>query len=124
MNPHALSLAVELAAAKQQGSPLGLLILLVPMGAILWLTIVPQRRQRQRQTELMGKLAVGEEVLTSGGLIGTITFIEDDVIHLEVDSDIVVRVAKGAITRTTSEPPPEARGARRTRGGGDAGNES
>lgn len=120
MNLHVTSLAVQLAAdSKQQGSPLGLLVLLLPMGAILWLTIVPQRRQRQRQAELMSKIAIGEEVVTTGGIIGTISFIEDDVVHLEVDTDVAIRVAKGAISRTTSEPPPEARGARRGRPVGD-----
>lgn len=114
MTPNLLSLV--LAQSDNQGSPLGLLILLVPMGAILWLTIVPQRKQRQRQAELMSKLAVGEEVVTNGGIIGTITFLEDDVVHLEVDSDVVIRVAKGAISRTTSEPVAPAAGARRTRG--------
>ncbi len=113
-------LSLVLAQSDNQGSPLGLLILLVPMGAILWLTIVPQRKQRQKQAELMSRLAVGEEVLTNGGIIGTITYLEDDVAHIEVDSDVVIRVAKGAISRTTSEAAAAASGARRTRGGAKA----
>lgn len=117
MTTNLLSLVL---AAQKQGSPLGLLILLVPMGAILWLTIVPQRKQRQKQAALMSQLAVGEEVVTNGGIIGTITFLEDDVVHLEVDSDVVIRVAKGAISRTTSEPVPADKGARLARGGDDA----
>ena len=117
MTTNLLSLVL---AAQKQGSPLGLLILLVPMGAILWLTIVPQRKQRQKQAALMSQLAVGEEVVTNGGIIGTITFLEDDVAHLEVDSDVVIRVAKGAISRTTAEPAPAAKGTRVTRGGRSA----
>lgn len=117
MTTNLLSLVL---AAQKQGSPLGLLILLVPMGAILWLTIVPQRKQRQKQAALMSQLAVGEEVVTNGGIIGTITFLEDDVVHLEVDSDVVIRVAKGAISRTTSEPAPAAKGTRVARDTGDA----
>ena len=116
MTTNLLSLVL---GAQKQGSPLGLLILLVPMGAILWLTIVPQRKQRQKQAALMSQLAVGEEVVTNGGIIGTITFLEDDVVHLEVDADVVIRVAKGAISRTTSEPAPAAKGARVARGSGD-----
>jgi len=116
VNVFSLSPVMEFAAQKQGGSIFGLLILVVPMGAILWLTIVPQRRQRQRQAELMTKLEVGEEVITNGGIIGTITFVDADRIHLEVDTDIVIQVTKGSIARTTSEPPPAARGARRTRG--------
>ena len=110
-------LSLLLAQSKNQGSPLGLLILLVPMGAILWLTIVPQRKQRQKQAALMSQLAVGEEVVTNGGIIGTITFLEADVVHLEVDTEVVIRVAKGAISRTTAEPVPAAKGSRLARGG-------
>jgi len=93
-----------LAADSSGGSPLGILILILPIAAIFWLFIGPQRKQRQRQQTLMSTIDVGDEVLTNGGIIGTVTHIEDDVIHLEIDHDVVIRVAKSAITQTTSAP--------------------
>ncbi|MFM7069867.1 MAG: preprotein translocase subunit YajC [Actinomycetes bacterium] len=99
-----------LAATKQQSSPFGLLILLLPMAAILWVTVMPQRKQRQRQAELMSKLAVGDEVVMNSGIMGTVTFIEDDVVHVEVDTDVVVRVAKAAIGRRVADQTPAASG--------------
>ena len=124
MTTNFFSSALQLLAAQQKGSPLGILILLVPVGAILWLTIVPQRKQRQKQADLMSRLVVGEEVVTNGGIVGTITFIEDDLVHLEVDTDVVIRVAKGAISRSASEPAEQPKGARRTRGGSPASDDA
>lgn len=108
-------LAVVLAQGKSSGSPLGILILVVPFGLLIWLMVVPQRKQRARQQQLLSKLDVGDEVVTSGGIVGVITFVEDQLVHLEVDHDVVIRVAKASINRTTEEPEPTT--ASRSRGG-------
>ncbi len=99
------------------GSIFGLLILLVPLGAILYMTIVPQRKARQRQADMLRKIDVGDEVLTTGGIVGVITFVEDDLYHLEVDNDVVIRIAKTAVARSMSDPDPAAQPASRTRRG-------
>jgi preprotein translocase subunit YajC len=112
-----------LAQSQSGGSPLGLIILLLPVAAIVFLMIVPQRRQRQKQAALMGSLSPGDEVVTIGGLYGVITVVEDDVVHLEVDNDVVLRFSKAAISRPASEPEPQSPAARRrtlTRGGSAA----
>ena len=44
-----------------------------------------------------------------------ITYIEDDLFHLEVDTDVVIRVARSAIARSTSEPDPAAKPPSRSR---------
>ena len=102
-------------AQESSGSPLGILILIVPFGLLIWLMVVPQRKQRARQQQLLSKLDVGDEVITSGGIVGVITFVEDQLVHLEVDHDVVIRVAKSSISRTTEEPDPAT--ATRSRGG-------
>lgn len=106
----------NLLAAEQQSNPLGILILIVPFGLLIWLMVVPQRKQKARQQQLMADLAVGDEVMTSGGIVGQITHIEDGVVHLEVDHDVVIRVAKGSIARSMAEPDPDSAPSR-SRGG-------
>ncbi len=103
--------------AQQNGgsSPLGMLILFVPLGLLLYMMIVPQRKQKQKQADMLRKLDVGDEVITTGGIVGVITFIEDELFHLEVDTDVVIRVARSSIARSTSEPEPAERPASRTR---------
>jgi hypothetical protein len=61
----------------------------------------------------MGSLSPGDEVVTIGGLYGVITVVEDDVVHLEVDNDVVLRFSKSAISRPASEPEPQKPAARR-----------
>lgn len=106
------------AQSQGGGSPLGLVILLLPIAAIVFLMIVPQRRQRQKQAELMGALAPGDEVVTIGGLYGVITVVEDDVVHLEVDNDVVLRFSKAAVSRRAGDPEPNSPAARRRPRGG------
>jgi preprotein translocase subunit YajC len=94
------------------GNPLGILILLLPIAAIIYLTVIPQRKQRQKQADLMRQLEVGDEVVTIGGIIGTINYLEGDEAHLEVDTDVVVRFSKSALAskvpaegEESAEPP-------------------
>ena len=102
-------------AQQNSSSPLSLLIIVIPMVAILYMTIVPQRKQRQRHADMLRKLDVGHEVVTTGGIVGVITAVDEDLFHLEVDHDVVIRVAKSAIARSTTEPDPSERPAARSR---------
>ncbi len=103
------------ASSSNSGSPLGILILVIPFGLLIWLMVVPQRKQKAKQQDLLSKLDVGDEVITSGGIVGVITHLDDDLVHLEVDHDVVIRIAKSSISRALEEPAAEP-GARK--GGG------
>src|SRR4051794_29255258 len=104
--------ATSLLAASSSGggSLFSILILILPLGALFYLMIVPQRKQRQKHADFVSSLAVGDEVVTSGGMFGRITFLEDGVAHIEIDTDVVVRVQVSSISRPASEPEPQPRG--------------
>lgn len=87
---------------KSGGSLFSILILVLPLAAMAYLFIVPQRKQKQKQADFLSKLGVGDEVVTSGGVYGVITHLEDDVAHLEVDTDVVIRVSKGSLARAVT----------------------
>ena len=77
-----------------------LLFVVVLFGAIYVFMILPQRRARRSQQELITKLGPGSEVITTGGLYGTVTEIEDgDTVLLEVAEDTEIRISKAAIVR-------------------------
>ena len=101
---------------KGGGSITGLLIILIPMGAILYMTIMPQRKQRQKQAALLSKLDVGDEVITTGGIIGTITCVEDDLYHIEIDVDVVIRIAKSGVAKSLAEPAAAEKGKTSSKG--------
>ncbi len=105
------ALITMLAQDKAQGGGLlSILILVLPLGALFYLMIVPQRKQRAKHQAFVSSLAVGDEVVTSGGLYGTINLIEGGIVHLEVDSDVVVRVSLSSLSRAASEPEVPVRG--------------
>jgi preprotein translocase subunit YajC len=73
------------------------ILLLIPL-AMYFLMIRPQRRRAREQQELQKSLVVGSEVITTSGVYGTITG-EDgpNVLWLEIDDDVQVRIARAAI---------------------------
>lgn len=77
----------------------GLEIFLLPLLLIglLWFMGAPQRRMRKEQAALMDSLAPGADVMTHGGLYGTVVEIEDDVVTLETSPGVTMRWAKRAI---------------------------
>jgi preprotein translocase subunit YajC len=77
--------------------PVALLYLGILVAAFLLLIVRPQRRQMAAHRALVASLRVGDEVVTSGGIYGTIRGLDDGTVDLEVSSGIVLRVARGAI---------------------------
>jgi preprotein translocase subunit YajC len=90
-------------------------ILLVGL-AVMWLVFIrPQRRKQRAQQGMQSDLAVGDEVLTAGGVYGTVTRIGDDDVSVEIAPNVEIRLARRAIaaqltdhasaeTDTTAEP--------------------
>ncbi|HYD09894.1 MAG TPA: preprotein translocase subunit YajC [Acidimicrobiales bacterium] len=77
----------------------GLEIFLLPLLLIglLWFMGAPQRKMRKEQAALMESLAPGADVMTHGGLYGTVVEIDDDVVVLETSPGVTMRWAKRAI---------------------------
>ena len=79
--------------------PVALLYLGLIVVAFLLLIVRPQRRQMAAHRALVASLQVGDEIVTSGGIYGTIRGLGDGTVDLEVASGIVLRVARGAIAQ-------------------------
>src|SRR5213082_1010128 len=82
------------------GGYIFILILLVGMWFLL---IRPQRRRQMEARRLVQSLAVGKEIVTAGGLYGTITSLDDDEARVKIADGVEVRVAKRAIAGVLSE---------------------
>ena len=78
------------------------LLFLVGMIVLFYVLIVmPQRRRRQVQTQLLREVEVGDEVMTLGGIFGFVREVEDHHVVLEIAPDTRVRLVKSAITART-----------------------
>jgi preprotein translocase subunit YajC len=77
------------------------ILLIVGLIAIFYFMLIrPQQKRMRQQVELMNNLHTGDDVMTSAGIYGTITEVEEDTVLLEVSEDVEIRVAKSSISRT------------------------
>lgn len=74
-------------------------LLFVPLFVIWYfLVIMPQQRQRKKTQEMLASLKTGDRVLTSGGIFGTIVGFREEVVQLQVASQVKIDVARSAIS--------------------------
>jgi preprotein translocase subunit YajC len=94
------SLSSLLGQADGTGGFAGLLLPLLLMGAIFYFLLIrPQQRRTRAQRDLIESLDVGDEVITIGGVFGTIRALDEEAVTLEVAPGIQVRLVKSAIAR-------------------------
>lgn len=77
-----------------------MLLPLLLMGAIFYFLLIrPQQRRTRAQRDLIQSLDVGDEVITIGGVFGTIRALDEEAVTLEVAPGIQVRLVKSGIAR-------------------------
>lgn len=67
-----------------------------------FLLILPAQRQRKRQQQMLAALKSGDRVVTSGGILGTIVGIKDNVVTLRVADQVRLEVMRHAIAQKTT----------------------
>jgi len=85
-------------AAAPAGDPLASMIL--PIGLIVlfyFFLIRPQSKRHKQHKEMVSALQKGEEVVTTGGLLGKITKVGDNFITLEISRDVSIQVQKNSV---------------------------
>ncbi|MGH9181144.1 MAG: preprotein translocase subunit YajC, partial [Acidimicrobiales bacterium] len=64
----------------------------------------PQQQRARRQRELVASLAVGDEVVTAGGIVGRIVSLDDEEARLEVSPGVVLRFVRFAVNSLVDAP--------------------
>ncbi|MBU0513939.1 MAG: preprotein translocase subunit YajC [Proteobacteria bacterium] len=88
-------------AGGKGGSGGGLMMLLplILMFAIFYFLLIrPQQKKTKAHRALLGALKRGDRVVTSGGLHGRITGLDDQVVVMEISEKVRVKVNRGAIS--------------------------
>ena len=84
--------------AAPQGGLLSFLPLIVIFVVFYFLLIRPQMKRAKEHRQLVSALAVGDEVVTTGGLLGKVTNVTDSFITLEVADNVKVKLQKHAVS--------------------------
>lgn len=92
------------AAAQDAGAPsaggtlLSTLLPFVVMFAIFYFLLLrPQQIQQKKRREMLDNLKRGDKVVTTGGILGEITAIKDDVVTLKIADKVEIRVQRTGI---------------------------
>jgi preprotein translocase subunit YajC len=84
------------------------LFLIVLLGLFVFLIVLPNRRRQRAAREQLSNVEVGSEILTVGGLIGTVVEADDSELKVEIAPGTVVRLARrGVATVLTPDEPAE-----------------
>ena len=81
----------------------GYIFVLVLLVLVWFLLIRPQRRRQVEAQRMIQQLEVGKEIVTAGGLYGTIRAVEDNELRVEIADGVEVRIAKRAVAGIVSD---------------------
>ncbi|NNE28062.1 MAG: preprotein translocase subunit YajC [Saprospiraceae bacterium] len=95
-------LFISLQSSSSPGM-INMIFLALMFGVLYFFFFRPQMRKQKDQTKFMTELEKGSEVVTSSGIIGKITKVEDNIVQLQVDTKTFIRVTKGAISKEMTE---------------------
>lgn len=87
-----------LAAGQGQGDPLMSFLPLVFIFVVFYFLLIrPQTKKAKEHKQMVEALAKGDEVVTSGGLLGRISKIGDNFIELDISDGVTVKVQRQAV---------------------------
>lgn len=78
-------------------------VFLVALVGLWWLMTRSVRRQQRRVAELQAEIAIGDEVILSAGIFGTVRSVDGDRVRLEVAEGTVITVARQVVVRRASD---------------------
>ena len=82
------------------------LIPLVLILVVFWLILIrPQRQRQKKHQQMVSNLVIGDDVVTIGGMHGTVVALTDETMDLEVTDDVVLRFTRQSLARIVKDEP-------------------
>ncbi|MBS0395211.1 MAG: preprotein translocase subunit YajC [Proteobacteria bacterium] len=89
----------QTAAPGPQSTLMQLLPIVVLFVAFYFLLIRPQTKKAKEHRDMVAKLAVGDEVVTSGGILGRVTEAGETFVTVEIARDVAIKVQRVQISQ-------------------------
>lgn len=97
----AYAAAADGAASAAQASPLQPVIMLVGFVLIFYFLLWrPQMKRTKEHRELVSSLEKGDEVVTSGGLLGKVEKVDDDFLVVSIADGVNIKLQRGSVSST------------------------
>jgi preprotein translocase subunit YajC len=80
------------------------MIFMVLMFAVFWFILIrPQQKRAKEHANMLNGLKKGDQVITRGGIIGKVSGVQDNIVTLEVQEKVRMRIAKSYIEALHSD---------------------
>ena len=97
---------VAMAAPNDNSSPWAIFLPMLLMLAIVYFVLLlPMKRRQKKVQQVLEALKVGDRVVTSGGIYGTIVKISDRSVKLQVADKVNIEISKAAISGLQGQDP-------------------
>jgi preprotein translocase subunit YajC len=98
-----------LAMATPQGGTPNPWLQLIPFALILgifyFVMVLPMRKRQQKVQAFLAALKVGDRIITTGGIYGSITKLSDQSVQLQVANNVRIEVSRAAIVGYQGQDP-------------------
>ena len=91
--------AAAAAGGDMQSSLMSMLPLVLMFVVLYFVMIRPQMRKQKEHRTMIEALAKGDEIVTSGGLLGKVTKMGDSYLSLEVTNGVELQVQRSAVVQ-------------------------
>ncbi len=86
-----------------------LIILLLFFAVMYFVLIRPQQKRQREHAKMVSDLTLDDDIVTIGGIHGTVVALGDDAVDIEVTDDVVIRIQRSAVAKIVApEAPAEA----------------
>ena len=106
--------AVVIAMAAAPNSSVNPLIQFIPfvlvLGIFYFVILLPMKRRQKKVEAFLTALKVGDKVVTTGGLYGSVAKLDTDSVHLQIAQNVRVEVSRAAIVGYQGQPPVTSEG--------------
>ena len=75
------------------------------LGIFYFVILLPMRKRQQKVQAFLAALKVGERIVTSGGLFGTITRLSDQSVQVQIADKVRVEISRAAIVGYQGQEP-------------------
>lgn len=105
-----LQILAQSSTPQSGGSVIGLLLPVLMIAGLYFIMIRPQRNRQRQQQAMLASLRVGDEVMISGGIFGTLTEIDEDggTVRVEIAPGTTVRLVRQGVIQRLSGTGPDA----------------
>ena len=96
----AMAATAASAGATHQGG-MGSFVFIIGFFVIFYFMMIrPQMKRAKEQKQLLGALAKDDEVMTTGGILGRISDVDDDFVSLEIADGTTIKLSKRSVEKT------------------------